>query len=73
MAAKDQKIAAEGPVARMRARYAAGDVRGARLVAAEAGADGQRLRALTDVDPVALWIGSAAIVLGVIYVAAFLL
>jgi len=73
MAAKEQKVVADGPAARMRARYAAGDVRGARLLAADAGAEGERLRALTDVDPVALWIGAVAIVLGLIYVGAFLL
>ncbi|HWV37504.1 MAG TPA: hypothetical protein VN033_03400 [Vulgatibacter sp.] len=73
MAAKEQKVAADGPGARMHERFAAGDVRGARRLAVEAGAEGERLRALTDVDPVALWIGAFAIVLGLVYVGAFLL
>jgi len=65
----------DAPVARMRALYAAGDVRGARKIAesAEAGEAGATLRSLTDVDPVALWIGAAAIALGALYVGAFLL
>lgn len=73
MAQKEKRP--DGPVAKMQALYAAGDVRGARRIAAaaEAGDAGARLRALTDVDPVALWIGAVAIALGALYVGAFLL
>lgn len=76
MAPKDKKQPMDdGPVGKMRALYAAGDVRGARRIAAaaEAGDAGARLRTLTDVDPVALWIGAVAIALGALYVGAFLL
>lgn len=71
MAQKEKRP--DGPVAKMQALYAAGDVRGARRIAAEAGDAGARLRILTDVDPVALWIGAVAIALGALYVGAFLL
>ncbi|HLV60574.1 MAG TPA: hypothetical protein VKY51_04145 [Fredinandcohnia sp.] len=70
-----QKIDAD--VARMRAAYAAGDVRQARAVARELaqGKDEEaaRLLAATEVDRRAFAIGGAALALGLLYLFAFIL